>query len=253
MPVNIFKIIVRFDFPIVYEILDNLGTCLAVLNRGHENYWQTLGISDTNVGAIANRRKPSEEYSHVHVEPTSFIFISENFPGIEIDKIEKMESLNKANEIFATFSRTFQVDQINRAGFRVFAFSTETEERTDKLANCKCLLRKEHVTQVQESFGEVSTFAWTFEGTAKDKSQYRFQLGPHTPDEPFKYYENLIVLPPKRVENLKSYVTYDLDIFEANLSIKGTTLSRWARPKIALASAAFQKTIELINRCEEAN
>jgi hypothetical protein len=241
---TVFKLIIRFDYSLTYEVLDKKGTCFAILNRGNEQFWQAVGQGG-EFTLIANFRTPNE-YRHVSIEPNTFVVSWENYPGLELDKLHSSPEFRKFDEIFGSFQAHFGIDGLTRAGFRIFAFSEADPERRDHLLKAKRLLNGEQVKIIQDDLGNVNNIGWVFEGVGDDKLRYRLSCGPFSQDEPFKYYESLIVPNSARKENLPFYFTYDLDLFETMLSIKGTSLSRWARPKWVTASAIFDKTLRLL-------
>jgi hypothetical protein len=244
MPMSVFKLIIRLDFPIVYEILDRIGTCCAILNRGREDFWQAAGMLAGGSGALANYRS-NDEYRHISIEATAFIILWESYPGIDLSKLLTVDTFQKFDEMFAEFSKIFAVDRINRAGFRILATSENNGGKNDRFEKAKGFIAGEQVNLIQKNLGMINNLAVTFEGTTESKSQYRLSYGPYSQDEPFKYYERLVV-PNNSRKNTDGYFTFDLDLFETMISLKGTSLRRWARPKWVSASDLFEKTLRLV-------
>jgi hypothetical protein len=39
----LFKLIIRFDFPPIFQVLDKKGVCFSILTKVPEGFWQTFG------------------------------------------------------------------------------------------------------------------------------------------------------------------------------------------------------------------
>src|ERR1700730_19341905 len=92
----LFKLIIRFDFSPIYQVLDKKGTCFLILNSVSQGFWKTLGDGLNPHISIAQYLEPNVEYRHIAIEPTSLVILWENYPDMDIDKLS-------SSTLFKTF------------------------------------------------------------------------------------------------------------------------------------------------------
>jgi len=223
------RIIFRLDFvKPIYQIIDSPGQLMKII----DTTWQkdTIEIGENYSKRLVSSRYMSKENQEgiiFNVDPKNINFSFEK--NVIYSKVIKC-----TNEI----RRSFDINEIKRAGLRVFYFDTLSHNTKLCFLNTidKCFTSK-----IQTSLGAIEDLGISFDGTHDDGIKYHYQTGPYFEREATKYLQ---YFPGLFNSNNNYNIVSDFDLYEENFELTATvSIVKWIQSLIE----KIKNTTELIN------
>jgi hypothetical protein len=218
------RILYRLDFPFNDKICDSPGKVIrTIMEVGGEHYPE---VGDTPLKRIASAQGSSDgdRIKWQLQVGTLFITLSvEWVVGQKPKNVLSVPEVEDALKLIDELRLKFEVDQLNRAGFRIFLFDkVENLNTLEKLAD---QIDGQLATSISAALGEAKDLAIVLQGEGNDGVNFRISIGPCFEHERNRYIEIL-----GHVDDFASYnLVCDIDLSQMNFRSKGQTSKAWIK------------------------
>lgn len=224
MPIH--RIIFRLDFRVNFNIMNNPGKVLEVIDKAQKSFWSKFQVSSSQYTLSAFfETKNKDLFRKINIEPSAVTLELETVAGVKLDKIEIDDSYKQMLMIISKICKEYQIEKIQRAGFRLlYCDKIGNEEDSIKLF-CK-MFDKGITSGIEKVLGDIVDYGMSFDGHGSDKIHYHIHSGPYFPDEIRKYFK---VISEEFNKNNYNMIC-DLDLYENDFSLKNILVSNWLNP-----------------------
>ena len=171
------------------------------------------------------------------VEPTSIHGSFESVGGVNVEYFEDDEIFRKLIKLTNIFRKDFNINEINRCGFR-FKYIENLRSSPEKVNKAFKIIVNNKLSQGADTIlGGIKDFVIAFDGEDRDKIKYHFKCGPYFKGEAAKYFKYIST---KFDESCVKDFIIDLDLYEEKFNLsKDVSFGKWCSPMIKKAWATF--------------
>lgn len=216
---KVFKAIFRIDYPLCYEIVDNLG---KQLQKIHENtQGEPFGQVRNQINQIEHSIKSSgllgEDRFALNLSMKSFDFIVEFKAGVSLEDLAKNQIFKLSKIVIDGLSSdSFKV--FNRIGFRTWTVWDRGGKDFDAIRAYMMGLNKELLPQNGETGFQVTDLGLCVEMKNEEDVYSRYLVGPYQKTEEGKYFG--IEHDPEEG------VIVDVDVWSSKVEIPGFDMNQ---------------------------
>ncbi|MBC8739220.1 hypothetical protein F6X40_20945 [Paraburkholderia sp. UCT31] len=238
MPVH--RVIFRADLGSAnYEILDNPGSVLRILQGAGESFFkqvQDAAVNRTIVGSTG-QVGDSESY-RMSVSPLAIDFSYETAAGIDFQKFEAAETLRALFKYTQELTEHFKIRQLQRAGLRLYYLGSVGKGTSELVPVFRKATHSAFVDAIGESIGSPADYGFHFDGE-KEALKYHLHFGPYRSQEAARYFETV----HSKLDTIgKGNIVCDLDQYEESF-VQTVTWSVWTR-------TAVTRAVDFVSRLE---
>lgn len=241
MPVH--RVILRVDFPVNYDIIDQPGTVLRVINEDRPKFWSKLSENQQQRLVSATFAEKAEGIARsLSVAPNYIVASIEETNGMATRRLEGHDAFSEIQRVLSELREKFKIDAFERAGLRLYYFSSlvaSSERVRDAFAS---ILGDVCMGPLRSTLGGATDVGLSFDGSHADKIYYHNRIGPHFPDDAKRYFEEVgdEFDPEKRYDFI-----CDLDCYETKFELPKTKLIKWWLP-ISERADQYISTVEAL-------
>lgn len=235
----IHKLIFRLDYRTNFEILNEPGTVMSMLDVDNPSYWTFFqDAPQTRLVSAAFNSETGEKFLQMSVDPRSINFVMESKKGVEVGKLEANDDYVRLHKMVGLLCERFKITSLVRSGIRLISVSQVGAEQYDMLASSRKAIAAGTMDRIQATLGDGTDYGVVIDGSHADKSKYHLRFGPYTEGEAKLkgYVESLPVVDDKD----RNFVC-DIDLYEEAFSLEGITSVKWAKPLIGKAHTIFKE------------
>lgn len=239
------RVIFRFDFAeLNYAVFDRMGAVMSLMSKHDKSgseFLERFRENRDQRSVMGFTRSDSDLVATVlTVEPKTIHGGVESVSGWELARLESVGNLKRALDVSDGIMTFLGVGSLARAGVRVMMFGRPNElELTEIQRRFRGSISTEIVEATEKSLGEITDYAWAFDGLHKDGLSFKVRCGPYTAAEAQNYMKEY---PKEFGANEEHNFVIDLDVFEKSFEIPTGQARRWAGSAIE-RSSKFAKAI----------
>lgn len=230
MPVH--RVIFRADLGSAnYEILDNPGSVLRILQGAGENFFKQVQDATVNRTIVGRAGEVGDSESYrMSISPFTIDFSYESATGIDFQRFETAETLRALFKYTQELTEHFKIRKLQRAGLRLYYLGSVGKGRSELLPVFRKATHTAFVDAMEESIGSPIDYGFHFDGE-KEALKYHLHFGPYRSHEATQYFETIH---SKLDATGKGNIVCDLDQYEESF-VQTVTWSVWTRTAVTRA------------------
>ena len=248
---TVHRAIFRLDYQVNYAVIDAPGRLmrmLAGLEQG--DFFDSIqdSVKDRTVGANFKSRS---SYRLITVSPTNLVFGLEELKGWSAGEPLENERLRVLSEAVNQICEAYKIEDVIRAGFRVWAFESIGGDFANAFSSASRLLSSNLHGAIEATVGGVKDIGFAFDGGADERAKYHVKFGPCTSSEiASKDYLQHQDLKDALAKESEANIVFDVDLYEEGFSFKGRRPSAWLRHQSSMFARLSSAVLQLIKRGE---
>ena len=226
---RLMKAIFRLDFKASYQLMNRPGDVLKILLEAQDDYWTQFRERREAHGLQAvHEEKDRSLWTNIAVEHATVHGSIEVAIGVPLETARNHQFFSIANKVVTQTLETFDIRHVDRAGLRFFVFVYGASR---KMPSDVAFFSRSHLRDFGAELGEISDISCTVEGITADAVGYRLTTGPAGPNDRKNILKIVDVEGDSASPDLIHSYTLDLDLFERDLEIPGSSFDRWSKTK----------------------
>lgn len=242
---NVHKVIIRFDFPVSYDILDKPGQVMRLIEQVGTK-WSALGENQSARQITASMKLDNEYYSYT-VQPTNLVIDFESVDGVPLMQVRQNNIVKKLIKLTSSLFKNFEVEEIERAGVRVFCGAGDGTFEVSK-KNIENKVSQDMLQSINSAFGKIEDVGLAFDGQKEDLVSYRLRFGPYKTSEAKKYFTHV---GSKMIESSSFNHIFDVDVYEQRFSVLASPVHNWVDDALIYASESIQSLFKVLVKKKE--
>jgi hypothetical protein len=230
---NIFKSIIRIDYPLNYSLLDNLGQELEFIQQKtleDKKFINSQGNIDLLNHSIRQSGKYKKDSYSLNLSLRTLDMIIIHSEGVEIEFLQS----GKPIKLFGEMIKKLSVKTFERIGFRFWVIIEHDNYKFDLIKEYISNSNKLFSDTIKKQFTEVSDIALVYESHS-EQDNTRISLGPYQEGEEKKY--------DFQSPNIKEGLIFDIDLWENKIKTPNFNLHTNLTSKLEIV----RQTINVIN------
>jgi hypothetical protein len=251
MPVH--RAIFRLDFPLNYGVIDAPGKLLELLNTAvPEGFWESMqdSVKDRAIGTKFSDAESPSVYRSILISPTFIIFNIEEVAGFGSLELTEKPTTKILIELASTICDRYKIQDINRAGLRLWTFDEVTPATGTILSMISRQINSKLTEMISAKVGAIADVGLAFNGAIDAHAKYHVRFGPclQAELESNKYIEKIN---KKFIESTKVNLVFDIDMYEEAFSLKGRRVAAWIKHQAMTANILEKNITNLLKSDDE--
>lgn len=214
-----YKTIFQIDFPLAFQLIDELGKVSKFLADETKNIKNVTGRPQTDIDlskhTVTNQGNIGSNFYRITLTPVK-LSAGIEFPlGEDIEKLHQSDLLKIVDRLLDDLLLK-EINTFNRIGMRNWVISKGDKLRFSQIRNVILGKINSYESAISSSLGETEDVAVIVESKSKMNFSSRVSFGPYRENEKQRYFS----MSPDVDEGL----VFDIDIWQTNISLPGLVM-----------------------------
>lgn len=237
----------RFDFEPAYEMIDQFGRILRILDSGLTNKAEKVevatseSLSERQVEAIAINTERNL-LQLISIRPDMAILEVVSHEGINLERLEANPEFSRTINVLTEIFELNNIKQIKRAGIRVFYLEKLSSEELVQNAFSEILDSKIN-SIISEHSGPIDDYGIQLDGGIENGRKFHIRFGPSSKEDSKKYFSKRESFDNPQID---CDFVIDMDVFENKFEIPDCRPRRWIKQSLEKPLHTMPKLRKLI-------